>query len=401
MRVAYVCTDPGVPVFGNKGCSVHVQSMLKAMLRRGFQVDLFATRLGGVATGELQRVRVHWLEHDRKRENDLAQREQALLSGNRRLRLALERQPAYDLVYERYALWSHAAMQFAADAGVPSLLEVNAPLLAEQARHRGLVDLDQAQASTAVAMRAARRVLAVSRFVARHVADFTTSSKVFVVPNAVEPKTFVAARRTILARAARRVHDTKAGCTIGFIGTLRPWHGMDVLGAAFRQFHETHPRARLLVVGDGSAKEQLLDHLGPAVEATRITGKLPHRQVPEYLSQVDIAVAPYPPLDEFYFSPLKVFEYMACGLPIVSSRIGDLPDYLQDRLSARLLPPGDTAAFADAFRELAEQPELGLNLGRRAASTVDARFTWDRVLDRVLESSAYRPSPQSPVRYVG
>ncbi len=401
MRVAYVCTDPGVPVFGNKGCSVHVQSILKAMLSRGFQVELFAARLGGAPTGELASVRVHLLEPPPKPAFDVARREQVLLAGNRRLRLELERQPPYDLVYERYALWSHAAMQFAADADVPSLLEVNAPLLREQARHRELVDFDAARESTSVAMRAARRVSVVSQAVARHVAKFTASGKVVVVPNGVNTGTFLAARETVLARAARRVHDGSDCCTIGFTGTLRPWHGMDVLGEAFRQFYESHSRARLLVVGDGPAKEQLLDHLGPAARATLVTGKLPHERVPDYLSQVDIAVAPYPALNDFYFSPLKVFEYMACGLPIVASRIGDLPKYIEDRRSARLVAPGDATAFAEAFAEFVEHPEFGYLMGRRAASAADDRFTWDRVLDRVLDFSGEGPAVESTMRYVG
>ena len=47
MRVAYICADPGIPVFGTKGASVHVQEVVKAMLSRGLDVTLFAQRLGG------------------------------------------------------------------------------------------------------------------------------------------------------------------------------------------------------------------------------------------------------------------------------------------------------------------------------------------------------------------
>ena len=61
MRLAYVCADPGVPVFGRKGCSVHVQEMLRAFVRLGACVDLFAARVGGDTPRGLELVRVHRL----------------------------------------------------------------------------------------------------------------------------------------------------------------------------------------------------------------------------------------------------------------------------------------------------------------------------------------------------
>ena len=46
MRIAYICADPGVPVFGQKGCSIHVQEVMRALAARGAEVELWATRLG-------------------------------------------------------------------------------------------------------------------------------------------------------------------------------------------------------------------------------------------------------------------------------------------------------------------------------------------------------------------
>ena len=71
--------------------------------------------------------------------------------------------------------------------------------------------------------------------------------------------------------------------------------------------------------------------------------------VPGLLASIDAAVAPYPALGHFYFSPLKVYEYMAAGRAIVASRAGQLEELLEDGAHALLCPPGDAAALAEAL----------------------------------------------------
>src|SRR5438477_13186229 len=78
-------------------------------------------------------------------EGDLAFREQQCLAANDELRAALECQGPFTLVYERYSLWSFAGMEYARATATPGLCEVNAPLMEEQAEHRGLVDRANAQ----------------------------------------------------------------------------------------------------------------------------------------------------------------------------------------------------------------------------------------------------------------
>ncbi|HMC26371.1 MAG TPA: glycosyltransferase family 1 protein, partial [Verrucomicrobiae bacterium] len=127
MRIAYISADPGVPVFGSKGCSIHVQEVLRALLKRGAEVDLLATSCQGNAPKSLEAVRLHPLPPAPK--GELAVREQLSLSANDQLLGALRKLGgaglegrAFDLIYERYSLWSFAGMEYGRATGTPAVL---------------------------------------------------------------------------------------------------------------------------------------------------------------------------------------------------------------------------------------------------------------------------------------
>ncbi len=221
MRVAYICTDPGVPVFGRKGSSIHVQAIIRALLRRGMDVELFASRFDGERPSDCGKVRLHALPRPPK--GDLAAREQMALAANHDLRVALEAEGPFDLVYERYALWSFAGMEYAQAINVPGMLEVNAPLIEEQAAHRGLADRAGAEAVAGRVFGAATALLAVSDGVATYLETHPAArGRVHVLANGVDPDRFPPDLVPELPREP-------GSFTIGFVATLKPWHGLDTL----------------------------------------------------------------------------------------------------------------------------------------------------------------------------
>lgn len=383
-RVAYVSADPGVPVYGRKGCSVHVQAVVRALTRLGARVTLFAVRTGGSPPAGLEAVplvRLPPLPRD-----DAAARERAAVAANDTLRAALWREGPFDLVYERHALWSFAAMEHARVMGVPALLEVNAPLVEEQAAHRTLVDRPLAEACAARAFAAADALLAVSRGVAGHLeAHPAARGRVRIVPNGVDPARFPAGVAPALPAAP-------GVFTVGFLGTLKPWHGLDVLVDAFARLHRERPRTRLLLVGEGGERERVEADLaarglgGAAV----LAGAVAPERVAAWLASMDVGTAPYA-THNVYFSPLKVFEYMAAGLPVAASRVGQLAELIEDGRTGALCPPGDAAALAAALRRLCDRPALRAALGARARRTVLRDHTWDAVARRILALAGGRP----------
>jgi glycosyltransferase involved in cell wall biosynthesis len=99
---------------------------------------------------------------------------------------------------------------------------------------------------------------------------------------------------------------------------------------------------------------------------------------------MDAAVAPYPALANFYFSPLKVYEYLAAGLPVVASRLGQLERLVEHGVTGLLVPPENAAALADALERLQGDGALRARLGQAARARVLRDHTWDAVVRRIL-----------------
>src|SRR5438876_4262287 len=119
MRIAYVCADAGVPIFGRKGCSVHVQEMLRAFQRRGAGVDVFAARVDEAPPSGLESLQVHHLTP--VGDGDSPGHAVATAELNDEHAALIDRAGPYDVVNERYSLRSLPAMEHAAAAAVPGL----------------------------------------------------------------------------------------------------------------------------------------------------------------------------------------------------------------------------------------------------------------------------------------
>lgn len=373
MRIAYVCMDAGIPVLGCKGASVHVQGVVNAMRRAGHDVIVLGARRGQDLPA-WHDIPLHIIP-------DLSTSGGGpavswVRERNAGILATLDAIGSVDLVYERYSLWSFAAMEFARQRGIPGVLEVNAPLIEEEARHRGLGSRAVAERVAARVLHAASHIVAVSEEVADWVNRHPCSSvRADVEPNGIDPMRF---QEPAPLRAAP--------FTIGFLGTLKPWHGVQILPEVLAAARQHVPEARLLIVGDGPERANLLARAASigVSDGMVCTGAVSPASVGTHLREMDVALAPYPADAPFYFSPLKVVEYMAAGIPTIASAIGQIPDLVQHGVTGLLVPPGDIAALADACVRLHAEETTRHRMGALARHRALARHTWDALVERVL-----------------
>jgi glycosyltransferase involved in cell wall biosynthesis len=429
VKLAYVCADFGVPVFGHKGASVHVREMVTAFTECGHDVRVFAPTLDEPGSkgvqGERFRARIErepgsieilevgpeprhvlWLDELKSVEAFLGRptrlrQELRNLLYNQPLRARLGRallaEPV-DFVYERYSLFAFAGIDAARAHHVPHVLEVNAPLADEQERTRGLELRELARGSERRIWNSTDAVIVVSQRLAETVAaSGVPGERIHVLPNAVDPVQFTpgAAPDAVPAHVRERV---RGRCVIGFVGSLKPWHGVETLFDAFARLLVRRCAVHLVVVGDGPGREsleRLAADRGIAEEVT-FAGAVAHGEVPAWLSIMDIATAPYTPQPDFYFSPLKLFEYMAAGVPVVAGRIGQLDELLRHERNALLHAPGDAHALAVELERLVRDPMLRRRIGLAGRDGIGEGNTWRghaRRIEDLVHSLAGNDAP--------
>jgi glycosyltransferase involved in cell wall biosynthesis len=175
---------------------------------------------------------------------------------------------------------------------------------------------------------------------------------------------------------------------IGWVGSFRRFHGIELAVDALALLRSTVPEAVLLLVGDGferAAIEQHVNQLGLSA-AVRFAGQVANESLPRVLRAFDVAVVTAREGQSFHYSPLKLREYMASGLPVVAPRIGEMARILDDGNDALLYPPGDADALARQLATIYSDRTSAAQLGAAARSFVLSGSTWDNRLSEVCDA---------------
>jgi glycosyltransferase involved in cell wall biosynthesis len=288
----------------------------------------------------------------------------------RRLRDAV-RAHRPDCLYERYNLLQPAGVWLKRRFNLPMILEVNAPLFEERARYDGIALPRFARWWERYTWRGTDRVVAVTAVLAGRVAAAgVPRERIVVMPNGINPENFGSAPTT---EAAKRRLGLENKLVLGFTGFLKEWHGLDKV---VELLSRTDPSWHLLVVGDGPARESLERQAAALGVTSRITitGIVGRDQVPGHVAAFDIALQPAV-VD--YASPLKLFEYMALGRPVVAPAQPNIMEVLTDAEDALLFDPRDPAGLARAIERLGHDEGLRRRIGEAARRTIRTRrLTW-------------------------
>ncbi len=350
LRIAQVCADRGVVPGGTKGASQHLRGIAGGLIDLGQHVETFAAR---PPDGDFPAA-VRPLD-------ELATRDD------------------FDVVYERCSLGHRGGLTAARRLGVPFVLEVNAPLVDEAIVHRPETVESEHRETELELLQAADVVTTVAGELSRWVAD-RRGRPTLTQPNGFEPSWFTWAEEPL-----PRSRD--AAFPLVFLGHPKPWHGADRIVPLLSELARTGHRPRTLVIGGGPGAARLLaaaDHTGLGDQLV-VTGALTPDAASHLLSEAVIGLAPYPRQSPFYFCPLKVVDYLAAGLAVVSTDQGDIAG-LVGSAGIVIDDPDDDRALAEAVRVLLDDDDRRVAMGRDGRRRASETMTWGHVSANTLRA---------------
>ncbi len=382
MRIAYVA---GTALPSRVASAVNVLKMCRSLAAAGHEVTLYARGRQADAAAVFD---AYGLE----RRFDLVLRAPPGLRLTKNLlypaQVAREmaRRPPPDLLYGRHA-YALACAAIAADRGA-------GPPFAYEAHALPMRPLRRAAEAWLFRRPRFSLLVAISRALAEdYGARFPALAgrKVLVAHDGADPAGAAAGAVAPLAPWPGR----RGVPQLGYVGHLYPGKGMETVAAVAALMPECDVHAV------GGTERDLAHWRGRCGGQAnlRLHGFVPHGEVPGWLARFDLLLAP--PAERVssaagreigrWMSPLKVFEYMAAGKPILASDIPALREVLRNGETALLLPPNEPEAWAAAARALLRDPGRAAALGARARAAFLAEYTWDARAARIL---AHLPVPQ-------
>lgn len=277
-----------------------------------------------------------------------------------------------DALYERYNLFLFAGIWARQRFHLPLLLEVNAPIAEERAKYDGIALKRIAGWAQRTVWKNADRVLPVTHVLGEMVREAgVLEERIFVIPNGINEDHF---RHVPDPGRIRSEYGIEGRLVLGFTGFVRSWHGLDrvIRWMASQERKDIH----LLVVGDGPAREDLENlskDLGLDGHVT-FTGLVQRERIPELVASFDVALQPAV-VD--YASPLKLFEYLALGRPVVAPLQKNLLEVLDEDENAVMFDPEDPEGLESALSKICTDPELRRRLGLASMNTIrERKLTW-------------------------
>lgn len=376
MKICYLLQDLGIPLDGHKGATSHVRGFVNALEDLGHEVTIITSCPVESDHGIKGKICVipkpdviKGLSRKKGRRVYNALRHIFYnVSMEKTLDQVISMQKP-DIIYERYSPYAAAGGIAAKERGIPHLLEVNSPLAEQGKLYRNQALQEAAEYLEIAAFTNSSLIITL----ANELRDWLIS--LGIAPETIHVRPCGVDDQLFTPNGPTAINDLSEKTVIGFVGTLKPWHDIELLVKSFRVLAK-NPKYHLLIVGKGPM-QMLIDDLSDEFPGrVTITGAIEQKEVPTYIRAMDICVAPYPKLSLFYFSPLKAYEYMAMGKAIVSTGIGQLNQLIEHQKTGLLVPPGNIDAFVQAIETLSNNHELRATLGQNAREKIIKTHTW-------------------------
>ena len=390
VKILYVAS--GIPVPGNLGGSTHAYEVARGLSRRGHDVHVVAvSREGHTNLGHLFAPAQQQLDGFTIYHIDVP-KALSLLTTPTIVALAHRLQP--DVIMERYYNFAGAGMIAARIGKRPTLLEVNALIVDPPSIHKRQIDDRLGGPMRRWATLQCRWADAIVTPLQTTIPNEIDRTRIHETPWGADVDRFT-------PRPTQRPPDHQP--TVVFVGSFRAWHGVAHGVKAARLLLEQGINARFLFVGHGPEFAQVTQLAGGHPNIV-FTGAQPYAAMPAILASADIGIAPFdthahPALQAagFFWSPLKIHEYMATALPVITSDITPLNQIVRHQHEGLLVPEADVPALAEAIATLLADPQRAQQLGAAGRDRVVAHYSWQQhcaELEQIMQAIVV-PSPKS------
>ena len=299
-----------------------------------------------------------------------------LRAGHQLADIVTEIQP--DVILETHIAFSLCGAIASARSGVPLVLDDVAPAWEEELLY-GIGTPRLARRVYRRVVRQATLVIAVNGSIRKLLADEigTATDGVAVVENGFDPAPFAAAKEAPPPVQLRRA---SGDVVLVFAGSFQPYHRVDLLIHAVASLGRP---VQLALVGDGHERDscrRLADELG-VQDRVAFIGSVPHDEVPRWLVHSDVGVLP---ASNHYGNPMKLYEYLAAGLPVVAPDLPQVRDIVDGDVAVLFRPDG-LEPLRDALATVVEEHDLRRRMAAEAARRAEG-MSWSTRAQQLVEA---------------
>ncbi len=292
-----------------------------------------------------------------------------------------------DFIYDRYMIFNASCVLIGRRYGIPVFLEVNAPLALEryeQPDERLYFKRLAFYLEKWICSNSSKTIVVSTPLKDYLVSIGVPAEKIVVMPNGVNPEKFKPKEEKIKKLLKECGFDAN-DIIVGFVGILRPWHGLELLLEAFNQAVKNEGNLKLLIVGDGPIRSNIEKRVSELNLSRNvyITGRVSHNDVAWYVNLFDIAVSPRA---TFYASPMKIPEYMALEKAVIAPNIDNIRDLLIDRKTGILFEPESEESLKRSVLALAKDRKFRKILGKNARNRILEHLNWKKNAERIIEA---------------
>lgn len=290
-----------------------------------------------------------------------------------------------DLIYERCNYLQLSGVKVAGELGIKHVLEVNAPYVDERITLAGKtwwtgqanrIEKQQLEGTNlAVVVSTALR----DYFIKKH---GLAADKFLVLPNAVNET--LAIPDSVPASIQEELQKRNIKTVFGFVGSVFPWHGIDLLTEAFAQLAEQYSDAGLVIVGDGETLPAIQEKVSawPCAERIWFVGRKSHQEVFSYIAAMDCTLMVK---SNWYGSPVKIFEYGWMNKPIIAPDTIPVRDVMENEVDGLLIPPRPDAVRT-AMEYYLKHPAKMQEMAAHFHAKIKAHHLWVHNAQQVINS---------------